>query len=156
MAQVEGWLGKWFQRHEFVRNRHGITVVPTDEQWRRMGVLVFSVLDPVREYVGRPVRVTSGVRNDALNLAVGGSPTSQHKEGEAVDIKATDMTSAELVRAILASGVTFDQLIGYHPSHGGHVHISYTERRPNRGEVLWVPAGGKRYVPWKAADGILA
>ena len=49
--------------------------------------LATKVLQPIRNYYGKPVRITSGYRSKALNVAVGGSTTSQHSYGEAADIQ---------------------------------------------------------------------
>ena len=49
--------------------------------------LATKVLQPIRDFYGKPVNVTSGYRSKALNIAVGGSQTSQHSYGEAADIQ---------------------------------------------------------------------
>ena len=49
--------------------------------------LAVKVLQPIRDFYGKPVKVTSGYRSKALNIAVGGSQTSQHSHGEAADIQ---------------------------------------------------------------------
>lgn len=53
--------------------------------------LVESLLDPLREMWGEPLIITSGYRSDALNKAVGGSKTSAHRFGLAVDVVPKDM-----------------------------------------------------------------
>ncbi|HET6497248.1 MAG TPA: D-Ala-D-Ala carboxypeptidase family metallohydrolase, partial [Thermoleophilia bacterium] len=102
----------------------------------------WTVLEPIREAVARPVRVTSGYRSPAVNAAVGGSSRSQHSKGEAADIKVDGMAAPELRNAIVAAGVPFDQLIWYAPERGGHVHVSYAIGRTQRGQVIYAPAGG--------------
>ena len=49
--------------------------------------LAVKVLQPIRDFYGKPIKVTSGYRSKALNIAVGGSQTSQHSHGEAADIQ---------------------------------------------------------------------
>lgn len=142
-------LGKWFELSEFTRNGRGLPNDPTAAQAARIKLLVASTLDPLREGLGVAITITSGFRSAAVNEAVDGSTTSQHMEGEAADIKAHGLTAPELIERIIALRIPFDQCIGYVPEHGGHVHISYTGRRPNRGQILWVPEGPKRYVPYK-------
>lgn len=44
-------------------------------------------LQQLRDLAGKPVIITSGYRNPAYNLKVGGSPTSRHLRGEAADIQ---------------------------------------------------------------------
>lgn len=51
-----------------------------------LAALVENVLDPLREWYGKPISVNSGYRCPALNKAVGGSATSQHMSGQAADI----------------------------------------------------------------------
>jgi hypothetical protein len=70
--------------------------------------------------------------------------------GEAVDIKATGLSAEQLAGAIVRTGLPFDQVIWYAPERGGHVHLSYTEKRPNRWEVLYAPPAGG-YTPSAAS-----
>jgi zinc D-Ala-D-Ala carboxypeptidase len=110
--------------------------------------LVETVLDPLREALGRPVRITSGFRSAALNAAIKGSATSQHMKGEAADIKVEGMGAEAIARAIVDLGVEFDQVIWYDPVRGGHVHVSCKAFGHNRRQTLWAPSGGG-YVPWR-------
>lgn len=61
------------------------TVTPTPQEWNNMLVLARLVLEPIREEYG-PLSITSGFRPKILNDKVGGSPTSQHVNGTAVDV----------------------------------------------------------------------
>ena len=131
-------------------SRLGLDNTPTEEARACLAALVANVLDPLRAALGRPLRITSGFRTPAVNEAVHGSPTSQHMLGEAVDIKADGLVAAQLLAVVVRSGLPFDQAIGYDPERGGHVHLSFTTRRPNRREVLWAPASGG-YRPWSVA-----
>lgn len=69
--------------------------------------LATKVLQPIRDYYNKPVRVTSGYRSKALNVAVGGSTTSQHSYGEAADIQ-IDGVSVDELFADLKSGKVVD------------------------------------------------
>jgi hypothetical protein len=64
---------------------------------------------------------------------VGGSSTSQHCFGEAVDFLPIGWTVRNTMRKVLELGLPFDQMID---EYGVWVHISYTERRANRMEIL--------------------
>jgi zinc D-Ala-D-Ala carboxypeptidase len=147
-------LGQFFTLAELVRStaaeRLGLDNTPPPAAQANLERLVAKVLDPLRTHLGRPVRITSGFRSAAVNKALDGSPTSQHMLGEAVDIKADGLTAVELATVILRLGVPVDQVIWYDPERGGHVHVSYTETRPNRRESLHAPAGGG-YLRWKPA-----
>ena len=118
----------------------GATGAPPEAQVA-LAALVLAVLEPLRARIGKPVRVTSGYRSSAANAAIpGASRTSQHPRGEAVDIVVDGMSSRELCRALLDAGVPFDQVIWYDADR--HVHVSFTARRPNRGECLHAHEGG--------------
>ena len=65
--------------------------------------LATKVLQPIRDYYDKPVKVTSGYRSKALNTAVGGSQSSQHSYGEAADIQ-IDGVSVDELFADLKSG----------------------------------------------------
>lgn len=108
--------------------RRGIRNVPTAEHIRNMEALCREVLEPVRAQFGRPVRITSGYRSAALNRAVGGAPTSQHRTGEAADFSVAGATQEQVHRWIVAN-LRFDQLILY---KSGRFHISYSATRARR------------------------
>ena len=114
--------------------------------------LVRVALDPLREHLARPVRVRSGFRTPQVNKAVGGSPTSAHKDGAAADIKVDGLTAVELVEAILLADIDFDQVIAYATTRGGHVHIGIKPGASarHRKQILWAPAEGG-YVPFDRA-----
>ena len=66
--------------HPEIRN------VPDMAQLRNLVLLCVRILQPLRDAIGRPVRITSGFRCPKLNKAVGGVPTSRHLTGQAADI----------------------------------------------------------------------
>lgn len=120
----------------FTADRLGINNRCSKEQADNLIRLVDNVLDPLREAYGKPIRVTSGYRSEELNHAVGGSPTSDHRNGCAADIVGTPATKEEnekLFGLVISLGLPFKQLInekGY-----SWVHISYQEG-DNRKQVL--------------------
>lgn len=131
---------KHFTIQEFLQSAtakaHGIDMTPTPAVASSLEALCVNVLDPLRERLGRPVRVSSGYRPKALNPLVGGANSSQHTLGEAADISVMGMTSKELCEAIIKFGLPFDQLI---EEFGAWTHVSY---RPNgRGQVLTARRG---------------
>lgn len=71
-------------------NSKGIDNTPSNESMINLRKLCEDILQPVRNRYGRPIRITSGYRSEALNRAVGGVATSQHKKGEAADIVCED------------------------------------------------------------------
>jgi len=60
---------------------------------------------------GKPIMVNSAFRSKAVNDAVGSKDTSQHRVGCAADLRVPDMTPDEVVKAIIASGIGYDQVI---------------------------------------------
>ena len=69
-------------------------------------------LEEVKEVLGgKPVMINSAFRSKAVNDAVGSKDTSQHRIGCAADIRVPGMTPDQVVRAVIASGLGFDQVI---------------------------------------------
>lgn len=134
---------KYFTIDELTRSKtaaaRGIDNTPTSEVAANLAALISDVLDPVRERWGRPIRVNSGYRSEALNQAVGGVATSQHRLGEAADITAgNEADNAQLIgliRAMMAEGsIAVDQLID--EVHLTWIHVSHKTAGKNRGEIL--------------------
>lgn len=88
-------------------------------------------MERVRAVLGKPVHVNSGYRSPSVNKAVGGSPTSAHVQGHAVDFISPGFGDPlAICKTIIASGIEFDQLI---EELGRWVHISFDPRM--RGQV---------------------
>lgn len=109
----------------------GIDNVPDFEQVRNLDNLVKYVLNPCRQYIGRPIYINSGYRSTKLNTIIGGVPTSQHLSGKAADITTLhDKGDADLFKFIIDK-IDFDQCIRYKT----FIHISYNGRA-NRNQVI--------------------
>lgn len=78
----------------------------------------------VREIVGKPMTITSGFRCPKLNKAVGGSSTSQHIAGEAIDFVCRGLTAEQIACKIAASDLKFQQLIIETSKGKSWVHIA--------------------------------
>jgi hypothetical protein len=63
---------------------------PPEEVLSNLQYLADTVLEPVRVWLGHPIRVTSGYRSPDVNAAVGGSKTSDHLWGKAADLQMAD------------------------------------------------------------------
>lgn len=141
-----GQLGRFFTWAELTASsaaaRLGLDNTPTAEAQQALQVVVRYILDPLRQAFGSRLRVTSGYRSPAVNEAVDGSATSQHMKGEAVDLVVDGYTAQQVATVIARAGIPFDQLIWYAPKRGGHVHVSLSARKKNRGEILHAPAAG--------------
>lgn len=106
---------------------NGIDNTPSDEKMAKLQKLIEAVLDPLREWYGKPIRVNSGFRCEALNEAVGGSDTSQHRLGEAADITVGTKKGNKKLFEYIKDNLPFDQLIN--ESNFSWVHVSYREGR---------------------------
>ena len=69
-------------------------------------------LEMVKELLGnKPIMINSGFRSEALNRSLGSKDSSQHRVGCAADLRVPGMTPDEVVKAIIASSLPFDQVI---------------------------------------------
>jgi zinc D-Ala-D-Ala carboxypeptidase len=122
--------------------RNGISNMPTPEHIENFKILAAKVFEPIREHFGVPIRISSGYRSAELNKCVGGSTTSQHSSGEAIDIDQdyTTITNKQVFEYI-RDNLTFDQLINEFDY--SWVHVSYKANGKQRGEVLEAYKVGK-------------
>jgi len=92
--------------------RKGIDNIPGDYEESNMVNIAVNVFEPLREWVGGPIKINSFYRCVELNKAIGGSSRSQHCEGRAIDIDDTHghKTNAEMFEYI-KNNLSFDQLI---------------------------------------------
>lgn len=111
----------------------GIDNTPTTKVELALTNLVDNVLDPLREWYGKPIIVNSGYRSPKLNTAVGGSKTSQHMKGEAADITAGSKEENKKLFDYIKSNLVFDQLID--ESNFSWVHVSF-KSAGNRRQIL--------------------
>jgi len=93
------------------------------------------VFEPLREWVGGPIKINSFFRGEPVNTAIGGSKRSQHMKGQAMDIDDTfgHKTNAEMYHYI-KDNLDYDQLIWEFGDNENPnwVHVSYVTHRPNR------------------------
>jgi hypothetical protein len=149
--RFDGAPGKHFSWQELQRTWTGLNNGAPTRALTCLQILVQYFLDPLREALGRPIRVTSGYRSEAVNTAVNGSKTSRHLTGEAADFKVEGRTHGQLLEKIEELGLSYDQLIFYAPQRGGHVHVQICAGAPqrHRKQVLWAPASGG-YEPYRS------
>jgi len=119
--------------------RKGIENTPSEEQLTKMKLVSEKVFEPLREWVGGPIKINSFFRCYKLNKAIGGSKTSQHMSGQAMDIDDTfgHKTNAEMFNYI-KDNLDFDQMIWEFgdDDNPDWVHISYVSPDENRGRRL--------------------
>lgn len=119
--------------------RKNIPNIPNEKELENMKHVAVNVFDKVREHFGKPIRVSSFFRCLRLNNAVGGSKTSQHIKGMAIDMQGTNgLTNAEIFHYI-KDNLEFDQLIWEYGTEQepAWVHVSLS-RGENRKQVLYI------------------
>jgi len=119
--------------------RLGIKNTPDDYQITNMVNISVNVFEPLRKYVGGPIRINSFYRCEELNRAIGGSSRSQHCEGRAIDLDDTlgHKTNAEMYQYI-KENLNFDQLIWEFgdDTNPDWIHVSYISEDENRKRCL--------------------
>jgi hypothetical protein len=119
--------------------RLGIDNTPNDEQLNNMELISEKIFEPLREWVGGPIKINSFFRCPNLNKAIGGSSKSQHCHGQAMDIddNYSHATNAEMYNWI-KENLDFDQMIWEFgdDDNPDWVHISYVSPEDNRNRCL--------------------
>jgi NADH dehydrogenase FAD-containing subunit len=118
--------------------RNGISNTPTKEHLANLVSIALNVFQPIRDHFLVPIHISSGYRSLALNKAVGGSNTSQHSKGQALDIDmdGTKITNKQIFDFI-KDNIEFDQLIWEFGTdkNPDWVHVSYAKGK-NRKQIL--------------------
>jgi zinc D-Ala-D-Ala carboxypeptidase len=145
-------LSKHVTRAEFERSdaaiKHGISNSMSEFEIERAKLLCENVFEPIRAYVGKPIRINSGFRSVAVNKRIGGASSSQHCMAEAMDL---DLHDRELFEWIL-DNVEYDQAIyeAGNDEKADWFHISYRKGRNRKQALRMIKKGGKStYVPYK-------
>ena len=119
--------------------RLGIDNTPNAEQFSNMIHVAENVFQPVREHFDTPIYISSFFRSEALNKAIGGSSSSTHMKGEAIDLDADvcGVISNGVIFNYIKDNLEFDQLIwefgdGKNPDW---VHVSLS-KTSNRNQIL--------------------
>ena len=119
--------------------RRGIDNTPSPSQVETMKITADKIFEPLRSWVGGPIKVTSMFRSPNLNTAIGGSKTSQHMKGQAMDLDDVYgyKTNAEMYHWI-KENLNFDQLIWEFGTNvnPNWIHVSYVNDEDNRNRCL--------------------
>jgi zinc D-Ala-D-Ala carboxypeptidase len=119
--------------------RNNIKNIPDQQDIKNLKLLCQKILQPLRDNLGKPIKITSGYRSPALNKAIGGSQNSQHSLGQAADIVVVGMTARQICQRIIKLNLPYDQLILEFDSW---CHVSYSSR--HRRQVLTINRNGTR------------
>tara|TARA_Y100001972_G_scaffold106505_1_gene134969 strand:+ start:309 stop:770 length:462 start_codon:yes stop_codon:yes gene_type:complete len=115
--------------------RRELDNTPNKEQLKCMKEVAENLFEPLRKWVGGPIKINSFFRGEPVNTAIGGSRKSQHMKGQAIDIDDTfgHKTNAEMYHYI-KDNLDFDQMIWEFGTdkNPNWVHISWVSHRPNR------------------------
>ena len=137
-------LSKNLSLGEFTRSqtakRKGIDNTPSEKHLEAAKLLAKSIFQPIRDCFAVPIFISSGYRSDALNEAIGGSKTSQHSKGEAMDIDMDHRNGPENEEIFhyIRENLPFDQLIWEFGNNErpDWVHVSYNSDGEQRGQIL--------------------
>lgn len=127
-----------------IATRFGLDNAPSASDIENLRRLCLTVLEPLRAELGKPIRISSGLRKDAVNRAAGGANGSEHKDGRAADIEVDGLTPLEVCKAVERLRLPFNQLIH---EFGAWCHVSVPVEilAPNR-EKLTAKKVGKKTV----------
>lgn len=128
-------LSKNFNLDEFTRTSTNLINVPSNQSIVNLTHLCINVLQPLRDYLNKIVKVKSGYRSQEVNIKVLGISNSQHRVGQAADIHCENMTKAYLY---IKNYLVYDQLIIYLDNAGKivFIHVSYNPFQPNRNQFF--------------------
>ena len=126
-------LTKNFDSNEFTysvtAHANKINNAPSVEVLANLKALCENVLQPLRDYLNSPIKITSGYRCKALNTKVGGQPNSQHLTGNAADFITPNKNLKEVFNYI-KNNLVYDQLLYEYDSKGNTwIHVSYVRNR---------------------------
>ena len=110
-------------------NRMSITNEPTPEILKAMRNVASKCFEPVRVWYNKPIRINSFYRCTLLNNALGGSKTSQHVKGEAIDMSAGSKEENKELYNWLKDNVEYDQLINEYDYSWVHISLKESDNR---------------------------
>ena len=134
-------LTKNFTLDELTVTSKPIRNDPNDSEIKNLAALAVNILQPLRDAIGKPIHINSAFRSESVNRLVGGSPTSQHRLGQAADIRVDGMSSKQLAKRIVELKLPYDQVI---EEFGRWVHVSYSYR--NRRQQLTAVSDNGRTI----------
>ena len=125
--------------HSNTAKRKGIDNTPSEAQVEAMRLLAEKIFEPLRKWVGGPIKVNSFFRSETLNESIGGASSSQHCKGQAIDIDDVygRKTNADMYHWI-QQNLDYDQMIWEFGTdmQPNWIHISYISEEKNRNKCL--------------------
>lgn len=141
MKRGHTYLSQNFSLEELTRSDYAITHKidnnPSNKEIKNLTDLCENVLQPIRDFLGKPLTISSGYRSKVLNRAIGGANGSEHELGLAADIPESSATFKEIEYAVnmldLPVGQLIDEIsVDKNGKKSRWTHISYG----TKGEVL--------------------
>lgn len=150
MENINKNISRFISYKEATFTQTGLNNTPNETQLENMIRIAEDIFEPIREHFGKPIIISSFFRSAAVNKKVGGSKTSQHVKGEAMDIDA-QILGGLTNRAIffyIKDYLLYDQLIWEkgNDSEPDWVHVSL-KASGNRKQILKYKNG--KYELWK-------
>lgn len=125
--------------HSNTAKRKRIDNTPNPTQVEAMKLAAIEVFEPLREWVGGPIKVNSFFRSVALNEEIGGVASSQHCKGQAIDLDDVygRKSNAEMYHWV-KENLNFDQLIWEFGTdmNPNWIHVSFVSKKENRNRCL--------------------
>jgi hypothetical protein len=137
-------LSEHFSLEELTFTDHrDLDNTPNDAEMANL-VRLADFLEEVKTVLGgKPVMVNSAFRSKPVNDAVGSKDTSQHRIGCAADLRIPGMTPDQVVRAVIASGIKYDQVIREF-DRWTHISIPNKDGDKPRRQALIIDKAGTR------------
>ena len=137
-------------------DRRGLDNTPNEDQIKCMKDIAENIFEPLRKWAGGPIKINSMFRGEPVNTAIGGSKTSQHMKGQAMDIDDTfgHKTNAEMYHYI-RENLDFDQMVWEFGTdeNPNWIHVSHVTHRPNRKKLtVALRRNGKTVYEHRAID----
>lgn len=137
--------------------KFGINNIPSEKHLTNLKIHAKNIFEPIRKHFKAPIYVSSGYRSKKLNSIIGGSKSSQHCKGQALDLDQDYRNSKitnEDIFYFVKDELDFDQLIWEFgdSNNPGWVHVSYNPDRENQRKQVLVATKSKgktKYVLWE-------
>jgi hypothetical protein len=129
--------------------KNNIDNTPNPQVIKNLQALCENVLEPLRKYIGMPIKVSSAYRSDALNSIIGGAKSSQHKTGQAADLDLGDKCAAAF--KFIKENLEYDQIIWEFGNdiQPDWVHVSFSTKGNRKNALKAIKIAGKtKYIPY--------
>jgi len=134
-------LSKNLTLQEACITNSGIPNVPNEQSIINLKQVADKVFQKCRDHFGKPLKVNSGYRSAAVNQSVGGALTSQHLNGQALDLDCGNKADNKALFDYIRHNLIFDQVIN--ESDYSWIHVSYNGALNRRQVLEMVKVNGK-------------